>query len=307
MQKFLVLGLYTFLAISLVIVNKIFLTQFNSPYFTLWGQSLASCMLLSFRFFDSRISVSVKFWDIFSFLNLIGFLSVVTSTLALQRVEASLFQIIARSLTIPLSVILSRVILKEKHGLTTLAGASVVTVGFLATIVLDQGLPSLSNPEGLFFGVVSAFVAAMHAVLIKQKQSQDPLNTVLASNIFSLVALVPLIKIYELQKFTKIVTNVSILSNFAWTSFVTGLLAVAFNVTILYQVRVTSPLSHMITSSFRGILQNLICMMLFHEKLTEGKLAGTIIVAVGTALYLSAKVYQPKTQRISDQTKIKSV
>ena len=293
MNKAAVIVTYGVLAISLVIANKKFLSRFRAPFVTMWMQSVVSSLLTwqgattGLLHINSTRSLTAALTESF-WLNVVWSVSLIFASLALQEVDASVFQIVARSLTIPFSVILSRVFLKVQPSLSALMGALVVTNGFVFTVILDSTGPRIIfTQRGVFFGILAAFVSALHAVLIKNKVGGklSELELVFYGNIFFAITAWPLI-LGESAQILEIVGCWDNLLVFLAGSLFTGTLAVAFNVAIMLQVKLTSPITHTVSSAVRGVIQNLVCVLVLRETLTVGKVAGTVTVLVGTLLYM---------------------
>ena len=220
----------------------------------------------------------------------VGSMSLIFGSLALQEVDASVFQIVARSLTIPFSLILSRFLLKQKPTLWTLTGAVVVTIGFVATVAIDSEAKQLVfTHRGVLFGVVAALTAALHAVVIKnhvsKKHKISELELVFLGNVFFSLTAWPLL-LGERAQIVRITGCFDNLVVFMAGSLFTATLAVGFNVAIMLQVKLTSPLTHTITSAVRGVIQNLVCVLVLKEPLTQGKVFGTVTVLTGTLIYM---------------------
>jgi GDP-fucose transporter C1 len=295
MKKGLIISLYMVLAIALVISNKKFLMRFKAPFATMWLQSTISALLTwqgastGMLQFDRKLEFLSALKESFT-VHAVGCMSLIFGSLALQEVDASVFQIVARSLTIPFSVIQSRYLLKLRPTASALIGAVVVTIGFVATVAIDSESTQLVfTHRGVLFGVIAAFVAALHSVVIKRHvskgQSLSELELVFLGNVFFSLTTWPLL-LAERNQIFRIVECFDNLLVFMAGSLFTATLAVGFNVAIMLQVNLTSPLTHTIMSAVRGVIQNLVCVLVLREPLTQGKVFGTATVLLGTLIYM---------------------
>ncbi|CAG8637450.1 12788_t:CDS:1, partial [Cetraspora pellucida] len=62
-------------------------------------------------------------------------------------------------------------------------------------------------------------------------------------------------------------------------------------------IKVTSPVTHMISSAFRGVVQTILGALLFAEILTSGRVAGIFIILSGSCLYTWSKDRESKKMR----------
>jgi len=86
------------------------------------------------------------------------------SNYTLKYVDASFYQV-ARGLVLPFTVAVSFVVLQTRPSLRILIACSVVTMGFFVGVFLDAIPMSF---VGIFFGVASSVITALHSVVIKQ-------------------------------------------------------------------------------------------------------------------------------------------
>jgi len=131
----------------------------------------------------------------------------------LKLVDASYFQV-ARGLTLPMTVVLQSLSTGEKPTMGTIASCGLVTWGFTYSFLpipvtfLDTTVPELVIEEvgrsveapmlGMIFGVASAAMIAIHAVLVKvaiKKVEGKTMDLAYWQNALSAIALVPAILI----------------------------------------------------------------------------------------------------------------
>ena len=294
---FAVVVLYSACAISLVVLNKLTLSKFETPIALLWIQALISAVLTRLLASGGIVKAHLDrpimkclmdSWQV----NLLGALSVVLSAFSLQSIDASVFHILSRSLTIPFTVILSKVFLNDRVSYVSLIGCIFIVFGFYATITLETGSRGMVfTPLGIGLGVASAFIAAYHSVVIKKSVDKtfSDIEMVYYSNLFFVIFGFPL-ALFEDGNLSNILSDGDLTRMFFLSSFVIGSISIVFNFAVIMQVKFTSPLTHMVSSAFRGVVQNLVCVAVLKESFTGAKLIGTVLVLCGTLLYLAGKI-----------------
>jgi len=153
------------------------------------------------------------------------------SNYTLKYVDASFYQV-ARGLVLPFTVAVSFVALHARPSLKVLFACGIVTFGFFVGVFLD-GTPV--SPLGIFFGVASSMITAVHSVVIKKSLAVVNGSALALSwymNVLSAGLLLPiLILAGEAPGVTKLIFNVrelavpegslSPLATFLWGSFIT--------------------------------------------------------------------------------------
>ncbi|KAJ3294976.1 hypothetical protein HDU79_010049 [Rhizoclosmatium sp. JEL0117] len=266
---------YITTALVMVLVNKAVLNTVPLPITFLWIQILVAVLLL----WNSSLLGLLKLPTLTAqncskvmpliFINVIG---LTLNTLCLQYVDASFYQV-ARALVLPFTVILSRVCLKQTISASVLSSCVLVFFGFLLGTVFE-GPAIVVSVLGTTLGVASSVSTAVHAIVIKTSLGAVNGNTidlVYYNNVLSLVMLAPVVlfsgevsKVLDIIElaWTGALANESLLTTddaekqlFALVvgGFVTGIFGFLINVAGFFQIKVTSPLSHMISSAFRGV------------------------------------------------------
>ena len=285
-------------ATALVLLNKTILAAFGTPFTALWCQSIVSaCLARSFsgsNFTDRPLYETLKEqMD----LNTIAAASLILSALSLQQVDASAFHTIARSLTIPFTVILAFLFLGSRPTKTSLFGCLLVAAGFASTVglVFDSSRGLGFTKLGMILGVCAAGVAAMHSVMIKQAVDRKLTDSemIYYSNVFYVIVGFPLMLLEDLKLLDILRDQESLVIFLAGTGL-TGAIAMLFNLAVLSQVKFTSPLTHAISSAFRGVVQSLVSVYALREPFTGNKLTGMVLVTIGTLFYLLGKTGDSK-------------
>jgi len=155
----------------------------------------------------------------------------------------------------------------------------------------------------LMYGTLSAFMTAVHAVLVKSAVKTlegSVLKMTYWGNLMSGIFLVPCILLNgEVQIFiTKIVlaTTTSADSNelyeraverstFLIGSLVTGFFGFLLGLAGLLSIKVTSPVSHMVSSAARSVLQTVLAVWVFGEIVTRRRALSIGVITLGALYY----------------------
>jgi len=243
-------------------------------------------------------------------INVIG-LSV--NTLCLQYVAASFYQV-ARSLILPFTVLLSWLVLKKTQTPAVLMACGVVFLGFVVGVWGEVELSWV----GVAFGVASSVTTyvlfaffrdqyfflktssrrALHAVAIKHSLDivkEDTMALVFYNNVLSAIALLPPVLLSrELPTLVGLwadhsASASSAISHMIVGTIVTGVFGFLINIAGFLQIQVTSPVTHMISSAVRGVLQTLIAVAIFNNVVTTANIVGIVLILAGSSLYTWAK------------------
>jgi len=211
------------------------------------------------------------------------------NTVCLQYVDASFYQV-ARALVLPFTVLFSYIFLKQKSSAMILLSCSIVCMGFLIGVSSERLTISM---VGILFGVLSSVSTALHSVVIKKSLDVVQGNTmelVYYNNLLSIIAFTPLIFLFNEQtEIAKLLSGSdqynSLLKTFVSGIFVTGFFGFLINIAGFLQIKVTSPVTHMISSAFRGVVQTILGALIFGEILTSGRVGGIILILAGSCYY----------------------
>lgn len=111
---------------------------------------------------------------------------------------------------------------------------------------------------GILFGVLSSATTAIHAVVIKTafKTGLGTLDLVFYNNLLSFVFTLPVMlfvgEVSVLYEMTDVTHEYGILK-FLYACVVVGIVGLFINIASFIQIKVTSPVSHMISSAVRGV------------------------------------------------------
>ncbi|XP_006455192.1 hypothetical protein AGABI2DRAFT_194846 [Agaricus bisporus var. bisporus H97] len=301
-SRFMVTGVVVFYlvaALAMVMVNKWVLNATEAPLFFLWTQLMVAVLLFLlsnlFRLLPDKLTLDLAVCKSLTPLVLLNVASLSFSNYTLKYVDASFYQV-ARGLLLPFTVVTSYILLHSRPSFLILLACSLVTVGFVVGVFLDGTPISLI---GVGFGVASSAIASVHSVVIKKSLSivnGSALSLSWYSNLLSAIVLMPVIVLVgEIPSVFKLLFNLDELSQpenvmsplmtFVWGSMITGVFGFLMSIASLLSIKVTSPITHMVSSAVRGVAASLLGMWLFLDIITIGRASSIAIILLGSIWY----------------------
>ncbi|KAJ6628009.1 hypothetical protein B0H10DRAFT_1993250 [Mycena sp. CBHHK59/15] len=273
--------------------NKWVLNTTSAPLFFLLVQLVIAVVLFGItdvlRLFPDRLTFELKTCKGLGAMVGLNVVGLSFSNYTLKYVDVSFYQV-ARGLVLPFTVATSFALLHARPSLRILLACGAVTAGFVAGVLLD-GTPL--SPAGVAFGAASSAVTALAAVVIKQALPVVGGSTVLLAwytNLLSALALAPLVVLAgEGPAVRALVVGATPLGTFVWGSLIAGGLGFLMSIAGPLSIKVTSPISHMVSSAVRGVASSLLGMWLFHDVLSGGRIASIGIILVGSMYYTFVK------------------
>ncbi|OSX58250.1 hypothetical protein POSPLADRAFT_1049484 [Postia placenta MAD-698-R-SB12] len=234
------------------------------------------------------------------------------SNYTLKYVDASFYQV-ARGMVLPFTVGTSFVILHARPSLRILLACSIVTFGFFIGVFLDGTSVSVI---GVTFGVVSSMITAVHSVVIKKALDVvhgSALHLSWYTNLLSAIVLAPLLLLAgELPGVTALLFGpnisapgeMSTLTTFMVGSAVTGVFGFLMSIASLLSIKVTSPITHMVSSAVRGVAASLLGKSLFGDTITSGRASSIGTILLGSIYYTWIKHLEslPQTRSANGHT-----
>ncbi|KAF9563874.1 hypothetical protein CPC08DRAFT_705789, partial [Agrocybe pediades] len=298
-----VVAFYLVAALAMVVANKWVLNTTTTPLFFLWAQlAIAAGLFMAsdaLRLLPDRLTFDLQTCK--GLIPMVGLnvFGLSFSNYTLKYVDASFYQV-ARGMVLPFTVCTSFIVLHSRPSLRILLCCAVVTLGFFIGVFLDGTELSLI---GVGFGVASSAITAIHSVVIKQSLTVVGGSALALSwytNLLSAIILLPLLILAgEGTDVLKLLFGVgellvkpgemSPLSTFIWGSMITGVLGFMMSIASLLSIKVTSPITHMVSSAVRGVAASLLGVWLFHDVITSGRASSIAIILLGSVLYTWVK------------------
>jgi len=317
------ISFYLVAALTMVIANKWVLSTTTAPLFFLFAQLCIAVLLFLASHFVGLFSIPFEM-DLALLKGLapmvgINVMGLSFNNYCLKYVDASFYQI-ARGLVLPITVLLSYVFLASRPSLRVLLSCGIVTAGFFIGVLLDNyntspatpvptGASSASifaNSIGIFFGLLSSFTTATSAVIIKRSMDVVGGNTLhLAwyNNLLSSVVLIPIIFLVgEGPEVRKLLFDDAVGKNwttFLWGTLITGLFGFLICIAGFLSIKVTSPITHMVSSAVRGVVVSLLGVWFFHDVITTGR-ASSILTILGGSVYYTWVKNQEANRKDAD-------
>ncbi|TBU41405.1 hypothetical protein BD309DRAFT_965359 [Dichomitus squalens] len=281
----------------MVMANKWVLNTTDTPLFFLLAQLIIAVILFliahTLGFLQLPLQLDIQVCK--GLIPMVG-LSVIGlsfSNYTLKYVDASFYQV-ARGMVLPFTVGTSFFILHARPSLRILAACAVVTMGFFVGVFLDGTKVSMI---GVFFGVVSSMITALHSVVIKKSLDVvhgSALHLSWYTNLLSTIILAPLIVLAgEFPGVMKLLFGpnesapgeMSTLATFVLGSVITGVFGFLMSVASLMSIKVTSPITHMVSSAVRGVAASLLGVWLFGDLVSHGRASSIAIILLGSIWY----------------------
>jgi len=229
---------------------------------------------------------------------------VLAKTYCLAAVDASFYQI-ARGLLLPFTLGLSYLFLPSKYATfppLALGGAAIVISGFGIGMISDMN-KMMTSSRGLVLGVGSSMTTAIESIVVKRfvgarakETGEGVIQMVWMSNVIAIGLYVPVLlfsgelsdpaiqALFAPSKDSTLLSSKS--TEFLYTCTLTGLCSFLLTLATFLQIRITSPVTHMIVTAARGVAQSAIAVALLpHETIDKGRVASMVCILGGSALY----------------------
>jgi len=301
-SKALVTGVVVFYlvaALSMVMANKWVLNSIDAPLFFLLAQLVIAVLLFlisgAMGVLPDRLTFETDICRGLIPMVALNVVGLSFSNYTLKFVDASFYQV-ARGLVLPFTVGTSFIVLHSRPSLLILVSCSIVTLGFFVGVFLD-GTPI--SVVGVGFGVASSAITAVHSVVIKKSLDVVKGSALLLSwytNLLSALVLAPLVMLagelpailsllYGLNETLADGQGLSPLHKFLWGSAITGALGFMMSFASLLSIKITSPITHMVSSAVRGVAGSLLGKWYFGDVITSGRVSSIAIILGGSMYY----------------------
>ncbi|KAG6380102.1 hypothetical protein JVT61DRAFT_8187 [Boletus reticuloceps] len=305
---------YLVAALAMVMANKWVLGSTSAPLFFLFTQFTIAIVLFlashATRLVQIPLFIDVQLIKGLTPMVTLNVIGLSFSNYTLKYVDASFYQV-ARGLLLPFTVVTSYVFLHTRPSLHILFSCSVVTLGFFVGIFLDSTSIALL---GITFGVASSAITAVHSVVIKKSLDVvkgSALHLSWYTNLMSAVLLIPIIVLVgEAPAITHLIFGpedipapgeLSELHKFVWGSIITGVIGFLMSLASLLSIKVTSPITHMVSSAVRGVAASLLGMWLFSEVISIGRASSIAIILGGSIWYTWVKHVESQTPKSGER------
>ncbi|KAF8579976.1 hypothetical protein K439DRAFT_1415747 [Ramaria rubella] len=306
------ISFYLVAALTMVIANKWVLSNTTVPSFFLFAQLIIAVLLFLASHLVGLITLPFTL-DVATIKGMaplvcVNVLGLSFNNYTLKYVDASFYQV-ARGLVLPITVLLSYIFLASRPSLRVLLSCAIVTAGFFIGVLLDNysttpaptnksdvpAPPStFGNTLGIIFGLLSSVTTASSAVIIKQSLdvvSGSTLHLAWYSNLISTFVFIPLVYIVgegpEVRKL--LFEDGEGRKTFFYGTLITGVFGFLICIAGFLSIKVTSPITHMVSSAVRGVVVTLLGLWFFQEIITAGRAASITTILIGSIYYTWVK------------------
>lgn len=290
---------YNLSAISTVIVNKFYLRTIPIPLSLLLFQMVVSSVILSAGYIlynQVRVkSAESKPFTVLESMKLLwpmvlcNIFGLALNIICLSKIDSIVHQV-TRSMTLPLTAIIGPLVgSADTCTWKVYLLCFTMFTGFL--IALSGEFSSkLVSIYGTTAGFVSSLINAYGSHFIKNRMASNKfsaLDLVFYNNIYSTILLAPMAITYEYSALMKI----SNWNHVLLASIITGILGVSVNYAGFLQIKVTTALTHCVSSAARGMIQIAASFLLLKEHLSISRGTGISISLIASSLYPIVKRY----------------
>ncbi|KCV71884.1 hypothetical protein H696_01293 [Fonticula alba] len=306
---FSVILFYWIISLSTVFLNKYIFSsgemQFSYPLLVTWYQILFALAALTVcgelgkrvRLFSAVPPVRlnrVKLQAIMP-LTVLYVLMLALNNLCLKYVEVTFYQV-ARSLTIPFSIVFGFLL----HGQRTSKAALLTSMVVVAGFVLGAYGEVHFSWSGILFGVGASACVSLYGLFVKQKLAVvddnewllQEYNTALAS-----VLMIPLIILSG--EWNSLMNSPSDLAMLYMPRFwaimsITALAGWMINLAMFLQIKTTTPLTNSISGTAKSCVQSLLAWMIYKNPVSGMNFAGIVLSLVGSSAYSMVRYREMK-------------
>lgn len=288
---------YLVAALVMIMANKWVLNSVSVPLFFLLVQLTIAVLLLHLSAFFGYFTIpTVEFSTCKGLLPLVSInvLGLIFNTYCLTYVDASFYQV-ARGLVLPFTVFFSYLLLSSKSSPGVLMGVAIVCAGFLMGVLGESGGALRSTSTiGTLLGVFSSLTTSVHAIIVKKSLSVvkgSTMDLVYYNNLLSALLLSPLVFLSGEPAAIMEMVNMGgrPLATFLYGATITGVFGFLICIAGFLSIKVTSPVTHMISSAVRGVIQTFLGMWCFGDVVTAGRGFGIFFILLGSTVYTYIK------------------
>ena len=319
-QLSILLCVQTVFFLAQALLNKSALVDLPAPLLLLLLESLITGSLIITGWLGGYYDLRTlrNHFSTFKALRVLIFVKLasgITRTLCMEAVDGSVFNLV-RGLVLPFAVALSYIFLKPPTKLS-LIPVAVVCLGFyFGTVSEHSDISTVGGPYGLTIGILSSFFAALDLTVTKKALETHSMYDILyVANLSTVFATIPMIYFGNEYNDHLLVANMTTLESSNLESFlvkalICGVFTFVSAVLALVQLDVTSPTTHQITTSARGVLQTILSVYLLNETIENTQSTSIAVILAGTMGYTYIKELErrrttmPLLTRTSSQARI---
>ena len=284
---------------GMVFLNKTLLTEGESipaPLFVTWFQCVVTAAIVialgtlganspkqsffaQFPQFEYDIATAQKVMP----LSVVFVLMIALNNLCLQYVEVSFYQV-ARGLTTVFNVVLSYVFLNEATSRRALVCCALIIFGFYIGVENEVNFTLI----GTVFGVTSSLFVCLNAMYTKKVYplvDNNQWRLALYNNLNAVLLFPPIILLTG-EDLVLLEHGPLLRSPDYWMKMLTaGLFGFLIGIVIVFQITLTSPLTHNVAGTAKATLQTFIALAVYRNPITAKGALGIFFILLGSSLY----------------------
>jgi len=272
-----VVAAYWFVSIAMVFLNKHLLSgmSFHAPLFVTFSQCVVAVvfcfvvgslrsthsLLSSFPTFSYDLGMALKILPLsLVFVGMITF-----NNLCLQYVGVAFYNV-GRSLTTVFNVLLSYFYLGQSTSFQCMAMCAIIVCGFFLGVDQEDAGSGVSY-IGVLYGVLASLCVALNSIYIKKFLpilDDDMWKLTLYNNMNAAILFIPCI--FFMGEFPILLAAPESSSVNYWAlMFMAGLFGIAIGIVTMWQIQVTSPLTHNISGTAKACAQTILALQISGE------------------------------------------
>lgn len=297
-----VVSFYTVTAITSIIANKYYLNSVSIPLTLLELQMVVSSVVLVGGYSlvkllnrsDKKEGEAVKNMTVVETVKTLwpmvvcNVFGLAFNIICLSKIDAIMHQV-TRGITLPLTVLLGPLLGNDSGSWRVFLVCFAIFSGFVIAVSGEITAEKISF-GGIAAGFVSSLINAYNAQFVKKRFSTkgfSAIDLVFYNNIYSTILLAPVALAYEGAQLSSVRNWPHVL----FASLVTGVLGVMINYAGFLQIKVTSAVTHCVSSAARGVFQVAASHLILRENLSVTRAFGIGISLVSSSIYPIVKNY----------------
>lgn len=209
-----------------------------------------------------------------------------TNNASLKYIEVTFYNVV-RKLAILFSSFLTYLILKKTVSKRVMISLAIIVLGFVFGSIGEVRL----SWAGMILGTIASFCVALYGIYVKKTLpivDEDQWKLLYYNTVLSLFFMLPFI--YLTGEFDSMLSKPNVISFlnepvFWFTQTITGIAGFLVNVAIFLQIKVTTPLTNVISGTAKSTLQVFLAWLLFQNPITPMNFVGIVVSLWGSAWY----------------------
>jgi solute carrier family 35 (GDP-fucose transporter), member C1 len=295
-----VVTFYTVTAITSIIANKYFLKSVSVPLTLLELQMAVSTVVLVAGYSAVKLVRRINGQEDATKMTVIetirmlwpmvvcNVFGLAFNIICLSKIDAIMHQV-TRGITLPLTALLGPLLGNDSGSWRVFLVCFAIFSGFVIAVSGEISAEKISF-GGIAAGFISSLINAYNAQFVKKRFSTkgfSAIDLVYYNNIYSTILLAPVALAYE----GSLLSSVNNWGHVIYASLITGVLGVMINYAGFLQIKVTSAVTHCVSSAARGVFQVAASHLILREHLSITRAVGIGLSLISSSIYPVVKSY----------------